>query len=522
MIYQFSGYLLDTQKQELRQNGDLVPVEPQVFSLLCTLLENRDTVLSKDRLIEMIWQGRPLSDSVVSSRIKSARKAVGDDGKAQRLIKTVHKRGFRFVGDVVVVTEQPAAPFFSPAPHQAEIDEAAKHDRRPSIIVLPFRSIQSSEDLRVLPDGFAVDIILGLSRLRWLKVISAASSFQFASGAQTDAIVAQTGAKYSLNGSIERVGKHLALTIELANMVSRDVIWAERLDGVLDDIHQLRMDIVNKAVVALEVQISSNEARIAQLSAPENLDSWASYHLAMGHLYRFTQIDNTKAMALFTRAVDLDSMFSRAHAGLSCCHFQSAFNRYAGSDVAVASLAARRSAERSIELDPMDAFANFAMGRCHWLIGNPEDSLPWLERALSVNPNYAQAYYAHGLASVMANDEQAAGADATQAIELSPMDPFLYGFYGVRAFSYLAASDFENARIWANHAARQPGALLMMDLMATVANSLAGNDDEAASWAARARQRRPDLTADYFFRSLPFRPGATRERITQALRLHRL
>ena len=102
------------------------------------------------------------------------------------------------------------------------------------------------------------------------------------------------------------------------------------------------------------------------------------------------------------------------------------------------------------------------------------------------------------------------------------MDPFLFGFYGVRAFSYIAAGDFANARIWANHAARQPGALLMMDLMAAVANSLAGYDEEAATWAARARKRRPDITADYFLRVLPFQPGPTRNNIAKALKKHKL
>ena len=522
MIYEFGEYQLDTEKQELRLRGEVVAVEPQVFSLLLTLIEHRELVLSKDRLIELIWGGRPLSDTVVSSRIKSARRAVGDDGSAQRIIKTVHKRGFRFVADVRVLGTKRSVTASLAPPHQTEIDEAAKRDRRPCIVVLPFRRMQPASGVPVLADGFALDIILGLSRLRWIKVISWASSSQFESGTQAETIVTQTGAKYSLNGTIECVGTSLALTVELANMVTRELIWADRLTGVLNDLHELRSEIVNKAVVALEVQISSNEAHIAQLTAPENLDSWGAYHLAMAHLYRFSEADNAKAQALFSKAIDEDPLFARAHAGLSCGHYQAAFNRYGGCDVAVAALEARRSAERGIERDAKDAFTNFAMGRCHWLEVDVEGSIPWLERALSVNPNYAQAYYAHGLAAVMVNNEHAAGHDAAQAIELSPMDPFLFGFYGVRAFSYFAAGDFESARTWANHAARQPGALLMLDLMAAVANSLAGHDEEAAIWATRARKRRPDITADYFLRALPFRPGVTRDNIARALKKHKL
>lgn len=521
MIYQFNGYQLDTEKLELSHSGVVETVEPQVFSLLQLLIENRHKVMSKDQLIELIWQGKPMSDTVVSSRIKSTRKAIGDDGTAQNLIKTIHGRGFRFVGDITTSDIQTGSTSAA-VPHQQEIDKASIQNRKPSIIVLPFTCIQSSNELAILPEGFVIDIILGLSRLRWLKVISRASSFQFDSDAQADTVLSQTGAKYCLSGAIERINNRLILTIELSNMVSQDIIWVERLQGKLDDIHQLRTDIVNKAVATLEVQISTNEAQIAQLTAIENLDAWAAYHLGIAHLYRFTEQDNTKALGLFSRAIRMEPQFARAHAGLSCCQYQSVFNRYSGCDLVLDANEAKKSAERAIELDPLDAFANFAMGRCFWLTGCPEDSLPWLERSLSVNPNFAQAYYAHGLASVMSNNASDAKHDASQAIELSPLDPFLYGFYGVRAFSYIASGDYENARTWANHAARQPGALFMMDLMATIANSLAGQDQEAANWADRARKRKPDITPDYFFRALPFASGLTRERISQALKKYNL
>ena len=527
MIFVFEDYQLDTQTLELKQNDQILAVEPQVFLLLQVLIENRQKVLSKDQLIDLIWQGKPLSNSVVSSRIKSTRKAIGDDGKTQKFIKTIHGRGFRFVGTVSVIGEplQVAEP--SVLPHQTEIEQAIVEDKKPSIIVLPFTCMQSSNELAILPDGFAIDIILGLSRLGWLKVISRASALQLNNDGvnptiPNQSILTQTGAKYCLSGAIERKNEQLVLVIELSNLVNNNIIWVERLAGRLDDIHQLRTEIVNKAVATLEVQISAKEAQIAQLTAPENLDAWAAYHLAIAHLYRFTENDNAKAQGLFERAIKLEPQFARAYAGLASCQYQHVFNRYAGQDIASTAIQARKNAERGIELDPLDAFTNFAMGRCFWLTGYPEDSLPWLERSLSVNPNYAQAYYAHGLASLMSNNEIAAKYDASQAIELSPLDPFLYGFYGVRAYSYLASGDYINARTWANHAARQPSALFMMDLMACVANSLAGQEQEAKNWADRARQRRPDLSTDYFFRALPFNAGPMRDQIESALKKHNL
>jgi len=102
MRYRVGDHVLDTRKFEVRNGDRLVAAEPQVLSLLFLLIENRDRLVSKDELVETIWDGRAVSDSAISSRIKSARKLLGDDGDAQRLIRTVHGKGFRFVGDVCV------------------------------------------------------------------------------------------------------------------------------------------------------------------------------------------------------------------------------------------------------------------------------------------------------------------------------------------------------------------------------------------------------------------------------------
>ncbi|HXZ68413.1 MAG TPA: winged helix-turn-helix domain-containing protein, partial [Alphaproteobacteria bacterium] len=103
MIYRFGEYELDTAKLELKGRGAAVAVEPQVFALLRLLIENRERALTKEEIIERVWDGRFISDAAVASRIKSARQAIGDDGQAQKLIKTLHGVGFRFVADVTKV-----------------------------------------------------------------------------------------------------------------------------------------------------------------------------------------------------------------------------------------------------------------------------------------------------------------------------------------------------------------------------------------------------------------------------------
>src|SRR3984957_17165394 len=136
MIYRFGPFELDTAKVELRSGGEVCSVEPQVFALLALLVDNRERLVSKDEIIEKVWDGRVVSEAAVASRIKSARKVLGDDGKTQQFIKTIHRQGFRFVADVKVSQAGVAGQGGGKPAIQS-----ADHSSRPSIAVLPFRLI---------------------------------------------------------------------------------------------------------------------------------------------------------------------------------------------------------------------------------------------------------------------------------------------------------------------------------------------------------------------------------------------
>src|SRR5580765_4714268 len=102
--YQFTDFEIDLSQQELRRLGKAVHIEPQVFDLIVHLVRNHDRIVSKDELIETIWNGRIISEAALSSRINSARRALGDNGTDQVFIRTLHKRGFRFVGHVQAIS----------------------------------------------------------------------------------------------------------------------------------------------------------------------------------------------------------------------------------------------------------------------------------------------------------------------------------------------------------------------------------------------------------------------------------
>src|SRR5436190_6956266 len=175
MIYRFEEFSFDTQRCELRRGGELIPVEPQVYQLLQLLIENRDRLVTRDQIVDQVWNGRFISDAAVSSRIKSARRALSDDGRAQRLIRTLPRLGFRFVGEVASTPAIPLPPI--PEPQLPATEGAGE---RPSIAVLPFDVIgQGSLAVATLADALPQDLISQLSRLRWLFVIARGSSFRF-------------------------------------------------------------------------------------------------------------------------------------------------------------------------------------------------------------------------------------------------------------------------------------------------------------------------------------------------------
>jgi TolB-like protein len=228
MLFCFADYTLDAARRELRRSGEPITLEPQVFDLLVHLIRNRDRVITKEDLLRSVWGGRIVSESTLTSRINAARKAVGDSGEAQTLIRTSHRKGIRFVGEV---TDEPAA---EPARPGILSD-------RPSIAVLPFDNLSDDRRQEYFADGMVEEIITGLSRIKWLFVISRNSSFIY-KGRPIDvkSVGRDLGVRYVLEGSVRRSGDHVRVTGQLIETATAIPVWADRYDGTLGDISPCR------------------------------------------------------------------------------------------------------------------------------------------------------------------------------------------------------------------------------------------------------------------------------------------
>ncbi len=501
MKYHFEEFELDTEKLELSNGSEPVPVEPQVFALIELLVANAERAISKDEINERVWGGRVVSDAAVNSRIRSARQALNDSGKEQRLIKTVREHGFRFVGEVA----SPAAVHTHKVARAPVPEQVAPQRSKPAIAVLPLQLLSLDTRYEPLADAIAHEIIAELSRQRWLHVISGASTFKLRGReAEMDDIAQLLGVDYILSGKLALFGDSASISVELTDAATGGLVWAENLERSVEQLIELRIQLATQIANAIEMRIQTQQADISDRIATENLDAWMSYFRGVRHVNRFNAHDNEIAAALFARAIELDEQFALAHAGLSFAHFQNAFVGYLD-DVAGSQNQALASAERAFEIDPLDPQANLMVGRAKYLLGQWEQAEPWFDRSGKLNPNSAQAYYNKALVHAVSGDVEDIPELTDRALSLSPIDPLQYAFLAVRAIGQLGGGNYQEAMHWSEQAANAPLAHHLIDVIAAACNYQAGNIQQAEFRRDRALQRNPGFTRSAFYRALPAR-----------------
>ena len=267
--------MLDTERRELRRRAELVPLEPQVFDFLAYLVRNRGRVVSKDDLIHGVWGGRVVSDSALTTRLNAARKAVDDSGAAQRVIRTLARKGVRFVAEVTEDGTLEAAT----APPEPWLAFAGK----PSIAVLPFANLSGDPEQEYFADGMAEEIITALSRIRWLFVIARNSSFTY-KGQVIDVkrVGRELGARYLLEGAVRKAGGRLRITAQLIDAASGAHLWADRFDGSLEDVFELQDNVAAGVAGVIEPAVQAAEAA---RSAARPTTDFGAYDAISGRLW---------------------------------------------------------------------------------------------------------------------------------------------------------------------------------------------------------------------------------------------
>jgi len=282
--YLFEDCALDTDRRELRCGAALVAVEPQVFDLIVHLIQHRGRVVSKDELLASVWHGRSVSESALFNRINAARSAIGDAGNQQRLIKTLPRKGIRFVGKVREdETTAADADHSGPEIYRSQKSDTSAHVEslylplpdRPSIAVLPFANMSGDPDQEYFADGISEDLITGLSRIRWLFVIARNSTFVYKQRAvDVKQVSRELGVRYVLEGSVRRAGNMLRISAQLIDAVTGGHHWAERYDRELGDIFAVQDEITRSVAAAIEPHLLAAEGIRALSRSSADLGAW--------------------------------------------------------------------------------------------------------------------------------------------------------------------------------------------------------------------------------------------------------
>jgi TolB-like protein/Tfp pilus assembly protein PilF len=513
MIFCFGDCEIDVERREFRRASAIVHVEPQVFDLLVHLVQNRNRVVSKDDLMAAVWQGRIVSESTVTSRINAARKAIGDSGEGQTLIRTVARKGFRFVG--TVSDAAPAAP--KPRKTDDPARPASSLPERPSIAVLPFVNMSDDPEQDYFSDGISEDIITALSKLRWFFVIARNSSFIYKGKAvHLKQIAEDLGVRYVIEGSVRKAGERVRITAQLNDVATGSHLWAERYDRDLADVFAVQDEITEAIVAAIEPQLYAAENFHAQRKAPDNLDAWDLVMRALSHYWRVTRQDNVVAQALLEKAISIDPNYGQALGVLATSYM---FTAHMGwMDMAAAMAKAEISALAAIRADSEDPWAHNALGHVYLFGRRFDDSLAEFETALRLNPNFALAQGYYALSLTYNSRWQEADEAARRAIRLSPRDPYLGVYYGIVAYAQYIARNYDEAIKFAREAIRQRGDFVGGHRVLVAAAGMAGDTDLAQNALAALKCAQPNVSLAWIAANMPIRYDTEREHYLEGLR----
>jgi TolB-like protein/cytochrome c-type biogenesis protein CcmH/NrfG len=513
----FSNCVLDPDRRELTRGGEAVPVEPQVFDLLVYLIESREHVVTKDDLIERIWGGRAVSDSTLTSRINAARKAVGDNGKDQDVIRTIARKGFRFVGDVKVRQDGPEGPqasFDQPGEPQPSLLPAPD---RTAIAVLPFANLSGEPEQEYFSDGISEDIITALSKLRWFHVIARNSSFVYkGKPVHHRQIGEELGVSYVVEGSVRKDGDQVRIAAQLVDAITGSHLWAERYDRGLADVFAVQDEITQAVVAAIEPQLYAAEDFRARRKTPDNMAAWDLVMRALSHYWRVTRQDNLVAQALLEKAIAVDPGYGQAFSLLAACHTFSAHMGWEEMSKAVP--VAEQAAQAAIRADSEDAWAHYALASVYLFTRRFDDCIAEFELALRLNPNFSPARGIYGVALSYRGRWQDGDRAAREALRFSPRDPFAAIYCGVAAYCQYVGHNYEEAIRLAREALRHRSDFAGAHRVLTAAAGMSGQQDIARAAMTELRRAQPAISLAWIADSMPFEREADREHYLEGFR----
>lgn len=477
-IFRFGDFELDTGAYELRASGRAVPVEPLVFDLIVTLLAERGRIVSRDLLIERVWAGRIVSESTISTAIKSARKALGDSGESQRFIRTVRGRGVQFIGEVE--TGAPAmAAGAGPAP------------------MLYVRTTDGGHGA-----AFTARLCAVLGRIPLLRI---AAPFDEADATGDPRRLRETlGVTLLLQVRLDRAGGRLHADVVLIDTATARQLWAKAFDA--PEGPDAAEALLQQVVARVEPEIL--RAMIAGLGADgdETAEPLVLRAVALLALRGWNRSTFGQASAMIARAIELEPALPLSHALLALIL---AVGHRVGAlrdDTSVVPRAIA-AADRALGLDNGDSNILGLAGCALSDVGEVDRAVPLLRKAIDLDPSNGQAQTALGAALMARRDFDGAVHWLEQGMRISPADTRLSVWGGLLAIAELVRGDAGKARSVAEAACAEDDRNYLPRLALAAVCVETGDGRGLASAVRETLRTNPDLTETEVLCSLGQRWG---------------
>jgi TolB-like protein/DNA-binding winged helix-turn-helix (wHTH) protein len=544
--YLFEEYAFDTDLRELYRGPHVVPVAPQVFDLLDYLIRNRERVVSKDDLINTVWNGRVVSDAALTTRLNVARSVIGDSGEKQRLIKTLQRKGFRFVGTVQEVQrpadaaltadsgEQSFQNVARPDPSNAEAQDglaSGAHNGstmssspatpRLSIVVLPFANIGGDPEQDYFVDGVTESLTIDLSRISGSFVIARNTAFTFKGKAvDVKQVGRELNVRYVLEGSVQRGGNRLRVNVQLIDAETGNHLWAERFEKPVADLFDMQDEIVSRLANTLNAQLIQVEARRAERSThPDAMDlyfqGWAYENNGTTAEYL------TQAQSLFDRALARDP--GNIEALVGSARVKAALGANLMRDDWTAHFAAAEAVLiRVLSLAPDHARAHSILGLVQSCTNRAVQGIAECERALALDHNLADAHAFIGLAKFFLGRSEETEVHIHEALRLSPRDNNAYRWFMFAGLAKLFLGADVEAVAWLRRSIEANRNHPVPHCYLAAALALLGSLDEARAAAQAGLMLNPTFTLRRYRSSAKSNNPAYlagRERVYEGMRM---
>jgi TolB-like protein len=424
-IYAFGPFRLDAQGETLFRDTGPVALSKRAVALLHMLVERAGVLVSKDALIEAAWPGLAVEDSNLTVQIAALRRALGEVPGGESWIVTLPRKGYRFVGPAVTQSEAlvPATPTVDVAKRPTPMMALALPDK-PSIAVLPFENMSGDPEQGYFADGMVEEIVIALSRIRWLFVIARNSSFTYRGRAVDVKVVGrELGVLYVLEGSIRKAGNRVRITAQLLDATTGAHLWADRFDSTLEDIFELQDNVASSVAGVIEPALQAAEHRRSIQRPTDDLTAYDLFLQARVALYSASRQGTMRALDLAERALERDRSYGSALAVATRCHC----NIYVcvwTNDLEATRKEGIELARRALRVAGDDPFilANAAIGLA--LFGEDiATAIALVDHSLQLNPNFARGWHLSGGLQLWAGQYDLAIEHVETAIRLSPREP---------------------------------------------------------------------------------------------------